>query len=43
VAQVKGTIGYGAVVEKYAKVTEEISFEILHKAFLKFIPRSRVI
>lgn len=36
--QVKGTIGYSNVVQKYVRATYEIPFEILHKEFLKFIP-----
>lgn len=36
--QVKGTIGYSKVVQKYVQVTNEIPFEILHNEFLKFIP-----
>lgn len=35
---VKGTIGYSKVVQKYVEVTEEIPFERLHKEFLAFIP-----
>ncbi len=35
---VNGTEGYAEVIQQYVKITEEISFDILHKEFLKYIP-----
>lgn len=39
--QVKGTIGYSNVVQKYVRATNEVPFDILHKEFLKFIPKEQ--
>ncbi|MDN5205353.1 class I SAM-dependent methyltransferase [Fulvivirgaceae bacterium BMA10] len=39
--EILGTIGYAEVVQKYAKATKSIAFEVLHRDFLDFIPNNK--
>ncbi len=36
--ETKGTKGYSSVIQKFIKASKSISFEVLHKDFLEFLP-----